>query len=163
MYYKLLTGGLLLFLGVGMGQRALAQTGSRRAEPIRLTPTEDSLFLRRLADEVLVNGKAYSNLRGLPKTIGGRLSPSPPYYQSEAWGQKALQDAGADKVWLQECMVPHWVRGGKDSASWSGVGSGSGTDGGSGTEAGNGSVAATGDEGRRGGGDIHAPGDCMGE
>jgi len=145
-----------------MGQRALAQTGSRRAEPIRLTPTEDSLFLRRLADEVLVNGKAYSNLRVLAKTIGGRLSGSPQYYQAEAWGQKALQDAGADKVWLQECMVPHWVRGGKDSASWSGVGSGSGTDGGSATEAGNGSMSATGDEGRRVGLDILALGNSLG-
>jgi hypothetical protein len=23
---------------------------------------------------------------------------------------------GADKVYTQECMVPHWVRGGKDEA-----------------------------------------------
>ena len=22
-----------------------------------------------------------------------------------------------DKAWLQECMVPHWVRGGKDEAN----------------------------------------------
>ncbi|HWK07658.1 MAG TPA: M20/M25/M40 family metallo-hydrolase [Puia sp.] len=116
MNHKLLTGSLLLFLGVGIGQRTLAQT-------------EDSLFLRRLADEVLVNGKAYSNLRVLAKTIGGRLSGSPQYYRAEVWGQKALQDAGAEKVWLQECMVPHWVRGGKDSASWSSTGSGSAADG----------------------------------
>ena len=31
-------------------------------------------------------------------------------------GIKALQQSGADKVWLQECMIPHWVRGGKDEA-----------------------------------------------
>lgn len=117
MYYKLLTVGLLLFLGVGMGSAGFAQTQSGAAGPRR---TEDSLFLRRLADEVLVNSKAYSNLRTLTKTVGGRLSGSPQYYLAEAWGQKALQDAGADKVWLQECMVPHWVRGGKDSASWTG-------------------------------------------
>jgi carboxypeptidase Q len=27
-----------------------------------------------------------------------------------------LKDAGADKVYLQECKIPHWVRGGKDEA-----------------------------------------------
>jgi carboxypeptidase Q len=117
MYHKLLTAGLLLFLGAGMRQAGFAQAGSGKTASVA-GRSEDSLFLRRLADEILVNGKAYSNLRTLTKTIGGRLSGSPQYYQAEAWGQKALQDAGADKVWLQECMVPHWVRGGKDSASW---------------------------------------------
>jgi hypothetical protein len=28
-----------------------------------------------------------------------------------------LRNAGADDVTLQECIVPHWVRGGKDKAS----------------------------------------------
>ena len=133
MYLKLLTSGLLLFLGVGIGQTGLAQGGSRKVQPIQAVPaaakqtaarSEDSVFLRRLADEVLVNGTAYSNLKVLTKTIGGRLSGSPQYYQAEAWGKKALQDAGAEKVWLQECMVPHWVRGGKDSASWRDAGNG---------------------------------------
>jgi carboxypeptidase Q len=27
-----------------------------------------------------------------------------------------MEQQGADKVWLQECMVPHWVRGGQDKA-----------------------------------------------
>jgi hypothetical protein len=79
---------------------------------------EDSLFIRRLADEVLLNSKAYDNLHTLTKTIGGRLSGSPQLYKAEAWGQRALVDAGADKVYLQDCMAPHWVRGGKDSALW---------------------------------------------
>jgi carboxypeptidase Q len=79
---------------------------------------DDSILIRKLADEVLVNSKAYSNLRTLTKTVGGRLSGSPQFYLAEVWGKQALQDAGADKVWLMECMVPHWTRGGKDSASW---------------------------------------------
>lgn len=115
MHYKLLTGSLLLFLCVGLGQVAFGQGEIRQTASGQ---SEDSAFLRRLADEVLVNGKAYSNLRTLTKTVGGRLSGSPQYYRAEAWGRQALQDAGADKVWLQECMVPHWIRGGKDSASW---------------------------------------------
>jgi carboxypeptidase Q len=30
-----------------------------------------------------------------------------------------MQESGADNAWMQECMVPHWVRGGKDSAQTS--------------------------------------------
>ena len=86
---------------------------------------EDSVFIKKIADEILVNGKAYSNLHTLTKTIGGRLSGSPQMYKAEAWGEKTLKEAGADKVWLQECMVPHWVRGGKDEASFSVAGSSS--------------------------------------
>src|SRR5580698_3962900 len=77
---------------------------------------EDSVFIRKLADEILTDGKAYSNLKTLTKTVGGRLSGSPQMYKAEEWGQKTLKDAGADKVWLQQCMVPHWIRGGKDEA-----------------------------------------------
>ena len=77
---------------------------------------EDSLFIRRLADEVLMNSTAYENLRVLTKTIGGRLAGSPQMVKAEQWGAKALKAAGADAVVLQECMVPHWVRGGKDLA-----------------------------------------------
>lgn len=77
---------------------------------------EDSLFIRRIADQILLHGKAYEDLRTLTKTVGPRLSGSPGMYKAEAWGLKTMQEAGADKAWLQECMVPHWVRGGKDEA-----------------------------------------------
>lgn len=77
---------------------------------------EDSLFISKIADEILVNGKAYDNLRVLCKTVGARLAGSPQMYKAEAWGLKALQTAGADKVYLQPCMVPRWIRGGKDEA-----------------------------------------------
>jgi hypothetical protein len=77
---------------------------------------EDSLFIRRLADEILLNSTAYENLRVLTKTIGGRLAGSPQMVKAEQWGAKALKAAGADAVVMQECLVPHWVRGGKDLA-----------------------------------------------
>ena len=77
---------------------------------------EDSLFIRRIADEILMNGKAYDNLHDLTKNIGGRLSGSPQMYKAEQWGLKTLQQSGADKAWLQECLVPHWIRGGVDKA-----------------------------------------------
>jgi len=84
---------------------------------VALAQNEDSLFIRRIADEILVNGKSYDDLRVLTKQIGGRLAGSPQMVKAEQWGLKTLQQAGADKVWLQECIVPHWVRGGKDQAT----------------------------------------------
>jgi carboxypeptidase Q len=75
---------------------------------------EDSIMIRRIADEILINGKAYDNLHDLTKKIGARLSGSLQLAKAEQWGLKTMQESGADKVWLQECMIPHWVRGGKD-------------------------------------------------
>ncbi len=77
---------------------------------------EDSVFIKRISDEILTNGKAYENLRVLTKQVGGRLSGSPAMVKAEQWGLKTIQESGADRAWLQECMVPHWVRGGKDMA-----------------------------------------------
>ncbi len=84
---------------------------------VSFAQTEDSVFIRRIADEILINSKAYSNLHTLTKQIGGRLAGSPGMVKAEQWGQRALRAAGADTVWLQQCMVPHWVRGGKDEAT----------------------------------------------
>ncbi|MES1217547.1 MAG: M20/M25/M40 family metallo-hydrolase [Bacteroidota bacterium] len=76
--------------------------------------TDDSLMIRKIADEVLVNGKAYENLRYLTKKIGARLSGSSGMVKAEQWGLKVMSESGADKSSLQQCMVPHWVRGGVD-------------------------------------------------
>lgn len=78
---------------------------------------EDSLMIKKISDEILTNGKAYDNLHDLTKKIGGRLSGSPQMVKAEKWGLQVMQRSGADKAWLQECMVPHWVRGGKDKAT----------------------------------------------
>ena len=85
--------------------------------------TEDSVLIRHLADTILTDGKTYNDLKFLTKGVGARLSGNAGYYKAEQWGQKALEDAKAEKVWLQECMVPHWVRGGKDSAAFNWGGS----------------------------------------
>ena len=78
--------------------------------------TEDSLMIKKISDEILTNGKAYDNLHYLTKQIGGRLSGSSQMVKAEKWGVALMKESGADKAWLQECMVPHWVRGGKDKA-----------------------------------------------
>ncbi len=77
----------------------------------------DSVFIRRIADEIFQHGTAYSNLHTLTKSIGPRLSGSPQTYTAEKWGQEALNRAGADRVYLEKAMIPHWVRGGRDQAA----------------------------------------------
>jgi len=77
---------------------------------------DDSIMIRLIADEILLHSKAYDNLHDLTKNVGARLSGSPGFYKAEQWGLKVLKNSGADKAWLQECMIPHWVRGGKDQA-----------------------------------------------
>ncbi|HET6766517.1 MAG TPA: M20/M25/M40 family metallo-hydrolase [Chitinophagaceae bacterium] len=77
---------------------------------------EDSLMIRKISDEILLNGKAYENLHHLTKKIGGRLAGSPQMTMAEQWGEKVMRESGADKVIMQPCVVPHWVRGGEDKA-----------------------------------------------
>ena len=77
---------------------------------------QDSAMVKKIADEILLNGKAYDNLYTLCKGVGQRLSGSAGMYKGEEWGLKALKAAGAEKAYLQECMVPHWVRGAKEQA-----------------------------------------------
>ncbi len=94
---------LFLFLSIGLFSSNLeAQT--------------DSATFNKIYSEALANGKSYSNLDYLVNKIGGRLSGSPQAQQAVEWAFKAMKEAGADTVYLQECMVPHWVRGEKESA-----------------------------------------------
>lgn len=76
----------------------------------------DSLQVRRIYDEALVNGKSYTDLEYLCKKIGSRLSGSVGAQKAVEWGKKVMESYGFDKVYLQEVMVPHWVRGEKEQA-----------------------------------------------
>jgi len=75
---------------------------------------DDSLAIRKIASEILSQGTAYENLRYLCKKIGPRLSGSPQAQKAVEATAKMLKEAGADTVYLQPCMVPHWVRGEKE-------------------------------------------------
>ena len=88
----------------------LVFTGAVQAQSV------DSLFIKKLADEILLHSKAYENLRVLTKKVGPRLAGSTGMVKAEKWGLTAMQQARADKSWMQQCMVPHWVRGGEDKA-----------------------------------------------
>ena len=78
---------------------------------------DDSLFIHQIAVNVLSSDASYDNLHYLTKQIGGRLAGSPQMVKAEQWGANAMKEAGAEKVIVQPCKVPHWVRGGKDKAT----------------------------------------------
>lgn len=79
-----------------------------------LLKAQDSLMIRKIYDEELVNGQCYGNLHYLCKNIGPRLSGSPNAQKAIEWGKKLMDSYGFDHVYLQEVMVPHWVRGAKE-------------------------------------------------
>lgn len=87
-----------------------------RFGPVKMFfPAKDSLLVMNLVNETMNHSAAYENLRYLCKTIGPRLSGSLNAEKAILATAKMLKDAGADTVYLQPCMVPHWVRGEKES------------------------------------------------
>lgn len=71
----------------------------------------DSVYFRKMYDFALTESSCYHNLEILCKTVGHRLSGSPQAQKAVEWGEKTMRDLGFDTVYLQEVMVPHWVRG----------------------------------------------------
>jgi len=76
---------------------------------------QDSLFIRKIFNEVMTNANAYENLRFMCKKIGPRLSGSANAAKAVIETGRMMKEAGADTVYFQPCMVPHWVRGEKES------------------------------------------------
>jgi len=74
----------------------------------------DSATVRSFFDYSLSKGQAYEWLRHLSENIGGRLSGSPQAAQAVTYTKEVLQTLGADTVYLQEVMVPHWVRNNRE-------------------------------------------------
>ena len=80
------------------------------------TTEENSVFIDKIYDEALLNGKSYEWLDYLSNQIGGRLSGSINYERSVKWGKEELDLLEIDSVWLQPVMVPKWVRGAPEYA-----------------------------------------------
>lgn len=66
---------------------------------------------KKISDEILTNGEAYSNLGELTKGIGPRFSATPGYAKASEWAEKKLKDAGIQNIWKQDVKVPVWIRG----------------------------------------------------
>jgi carboxypeptidase Q len=90
---------LLITILLGLKLSAKAQT------------SQDSLFIRKIFDQALTDSRCYPVLQHLCKNIGPRLSGSRGAADAVKFMQDVMQEEQFSKVFLQECMVPHWVRG----------------------------------------------------
>lgn len=77
----------------------------------------DEQKISKMAGEIMTNSQAYNNLKIFCKDIGPRLSGSANAAKAIKAGEKMMKDAGADKVYLQPCMVTHWERGAEEKGS----------------------------------------------
>ncbi|MBL9188131.1 MAG: M20/M25/M40 family metallo-hydrolase [Opitutaceae bacterium] len=80
-------------------------------------PADPEATLRAIFTEALVRGRAYGELRTLVTTYPGRLAGSKALAGAVTWGEAALKRAGAETVYRQDVMVPHWERGAKESVT----------------------------------------------
>lgn len=77
---------------------------------------EDSVFIRKIFDEALTNGKCYQVLEHLCKKIGPRLTGMKGAYDAVDYMKSVMKNQGFDHVFLQEVDIPRWVRGNVQSA-----------------------------------------------
>ena len=78
--------------------------------------SQDENMLRQIYSTALTQGKCYAWLDDLSNKIGSRLSGSEGAEKGVQYTKAQLENLGLDRVYLQEVMVPHWVRGEKESA-----------------------------------------------
>ena len=84
---------------------------------VQAQTNQDSITIKKMADEIMTNGTAYDLLRQLTKNIGGRLAGSPQQQNAAVWGKRNMEAFNADNVYMQPCKTPNWQRGGKDFAA----------------------------------------------
>ena len=77
---------------------------------------KDQQMFKEIYTFSLTNSHCYSWLDDLSNKIGCRLSGSVGAEKGIAYAKSKLETLGLDKVYLQEVMVPKWVRGEKESA-----------------------------------------------
>jgi hypothetical protein len=78
--------------------------------------SKDEQFFKDIYHSALTNSQCYSWLDHLSNDIGSRLSGSDGAAKAVEYTKKQMETLGFDKVYLQEVMVPHWVRGEKETA-----------------------------------------------
>lgn len=78
--------------------------------------TNEEQTIKKIYNSALTNSKCYSWLDHLSNQIGGRLSGSANAEKAVQYTKAQLETLGLDRVYLQEVMVPKWVRGEKETA-----------------------------------------------
>jgi hypothetical protein len=76
----------------------------------------DEIKFKEIYKSALTNSKCYSWLDDLSNKVGARLSGSEGAQKGVEYTKAQLETLGLDRVYLQEVMVPKWVRGEKEVA-----------------------------------------------
>ena len=76
----------------------------------------DEIKFKEIYKTALTNSKCYSWLDDLSNKVGARLSGSIGAQKGVEYTKAQLETLGLDRVYLQEVMVPKWVRGEKEVA-----------------------------------------------
>ncbi len=74
----------------------------------------DSVIIRNIYTYALEQGKAYEWLEYLSTKIGPRLSGSEGAEKAVNWAKSVMEAQNNGRVYLQDVMVPHWVRNDKE-------------------------------------------------
>jgi hypothetical protein len=78
--------------------------------------TKEEEKLKEIYNHSLTNSKCYAWLDYMSNKIGHRLSGSTGAQKAVEYTKAELEKLGLDRVYLQEVMVPKWVRGEKETA-----------------------------------------------
>lgn len=81
-----------------------------------LAQTKEEQTIKEIYKSSLTNSKCYSWLDALSNKIGSRLSGSEGAEKAVQYTKGEMEKVGFDRVYLQEVMVPKWVRGEKETA-----------------------------------------------
>ena len=71
--------------------------------------------INEIENYINTKGKSYIWLKELTTKIGHRISGSKSLKKAVKWGEKKLNHMNAEQVYLQDVMVPTWVRGKKET------------------------------------------------
>lgn len=83
---------------------------------VLLSQNSDETMLKEIYRTALTESHCYSWLDDLSNKVGQRLSGSKGAEQGVLYTKQQLETLGLDRVYLQEVMVPKWVRGEKEVA-----------------------------------------------
>ena len=76
----------------------------------------DSLAIRSIFSEALLDTSSFHNLRVLTADYPRRLAGTAQSFNALKWAEQVLLKMGLDTVYHQQCMVRHWERGDKEIA-----------------------------------------------
>lgn len=78
------------------------------------TVDQDAWIIKKIHSNTLAGGRSHDWLRTLTQMAPARLSGSPASMAAVELTRQIMDSLGLDRVYLQPCMVPHWVRGDRE-------------------------------------------------